>query len=81
MDRLSGEDEPDSLDASALQQRDSIIRAAFDAGVPNAPDSDALAQWVARGRAAPGSSDHVPPGCVMTRLTTAVLRPRPVSGP
>lgn len=81
MDRLSGEDEPDSLDAGALQQRDSLIRAAFDAGVPNAPDTEALARWVARGRAAPGSADDVPAGCVMTRLTAAVVRPRPAPRP
>lgn len=81
MDRLSGEDEPDTLDDSARQERDSLIRTAFDKGVPDAPDTNALAHWVARGHAAPGSSDTVPAGCVMTRLQTTVLRPRSGSSP
>jgi uncharacterized protein YjbI with pentapeptide repeats len=68
-ERLSGEDEPDSLEGSARHSRDKVIRRAFDVGVPVPPTEDELATWTARGRAAPASLDAVPYGCVMSRVT------------
>ena len=81
--RLSGEEEPDSLDASARHSRNSVIRTAFDVGVPEPPSEVELATWTARGRATPASSDAVPYGCVMSRITRDVPRdaPRDVARP
>jgi uncharacterized protein YjbI with pentapeptide repeats len=78
-ERLSGEEEPDSLDATARHRRNAVIRTAFDQGVPVPPTDVQLATWTARGRATPGSSDAIPYGCVMSRATRTVPRdaPRP----
>ncbi len=58
--RASGEAEPDTLSADARRSRDSVIRAAFDAGAAEAPSGGALDRWRAGGTA-------VPYGCVSTR--------------
>lgn len=75
-ERLSGEDEPDTLTDAARKDRDRLIRAAYDAGVPASPTSAAIAGWVARGRKAPGSLDAVPPGCTVARGTAVVVGQR-----
>ena len=85
-ERLSGELEPDSLDAHARHSRNSVIRMAFDIGVPEPPSQTQIDTWTARGHVAPGSVDAVPYGCVMSRATrdvprAAALHPRPVSSP
>ena len=82
-ERLSGELEPDSLDARARHSRNSVIRMAFDIGVPEPPSQTQIDTWTARGHVAPGSVDAVPYGCVMSRATREVprtaVRPRPAS--
>jgi hypothetical protein len=82
-ERLSGELEPDSLDARARHSRNSVIRMAFDIGVPEPPSQTQIDTWTARGHVAPGSVDAVPYGCVMSRATREVPRtavhPRPAS--
>jgi uncharacterized protein YjbI with pentapeptide repeats len=57
--RLSGEDEPDSLAAEDEQLRDGLMRTAFQKGAAVAPSGAAIAAWVQRGSA--------PFGCTVTR--------------
>jgi uncharacterized protein YjbI with pentapeptide repeats len=82
-ERLSGELEPDSLDDRSRHSRDSVIRMAFDIGVPEPPSETQIDTWTARGHVAPASTDAVPYGCVMSRttreVTRPVARPRPAS--
>jgi uncharacterized protein YjbI with pentapeptide repeats len=82
-ERLSGELEPDSLDERARHSRNSVIRMAFDIGVPEPPSETQIDTWTARGHVAPGSVDAVPYGCVMSRATREVprtaARPHPAS--
>jgi uncharacterized protein YjbI with pentapeptide repeats len=73
-ERLSGELEPDSLDARARHSRNSVIRTAFDIGVPEPPSQTQIDTWTARGHVAPASMDAVPYGCVMSRTTREVSR-------
>jgi hypothetical protein len=80
-ERLSGELEPDSLDDRSRHSRNSVIRMAFDIGVPEPPSQTQLDTWAARGHVAPGSTDAVPYGCVMSRATREVSRPAPPPRP
>ncbi|MFI5249242.1 MAG: pentapeptide repeat-containing protein [Gemmatimonadales bacterium] len=80
-ERLSGELEPDSLDAHARHSRNSVIRMAFDIGVPEPPSQTQIDTWAARGHVAPGSIDAVPYGCVMSRTTREASRPAGRSRP
>ena len=68
-ERLSGEDEPDSLTNDETRQRDAVIRQAYDNGTAATPTADLGTQWVTRGHAHPGSTDAVPYGCTMVRGT------------
>jgi Pentapeptide repeats (8 copies) len=57
--RLSGEDEPDSLAAQDEALRDGLMRTAFVKGAAVAPSAAALAQWTAH--------NDIPFGCTVTR--------------
>jgi len=72
--RLSGEDEPDSLSPADRRTRDRLIRAAFVGGTSPSPSKDLVERWIARGRSAPGSTDAVPYGCVLTRSIVQARR-------
>jgi uncharacterized protein YjbI with pentapeptide repeats len=61
--RLSGEDEPDSLAAEDEQLRDGLMRTAFQKGAAVAPGAAPIAAWVRRGSA--------PFGCTVTRTPLA----------
>ncbi|MGH7298704.1 MAG: pentapeptide repeat-containing protein, partial [Polyangiaceae bacterium] len=67
--RLSGEDEPDTPTAAEEAAREDLMRRAYDDGpAPGLSTSDKNA-WVEQGRTSPASTDAVPQGCVMTRAT------------
>jgi uncharacterized protein YjbI with pentapeptide repeats len=62
--QLSGEDEPDSLDADERRERVALIRMAFDSGAPKAPAPSALAQWTRAASAGESKSVAATPyGC------------------
>ncbi len=73
--RLSGEDEPDTLSAEALEGRQRLMRAAYKGGPAVAPAQSSIHEWLAWQGPAPGgasSRDPIPYGC----LVVAVVRPR-----
>jgi len=69
--RLSGEDEPDTLNADDMAVRERLVRAGYEGGAATPPSQSSIRDWVAGGHAA---TDPVPYGCV-------VARGRRVAGP
>jgi hypothetical protein len=59
--RLSGEDEPDSVSDQEQQLRDGLMRTAFQIGAAAAPSGTAIAAWTTHG--------DVPFGCTVTRTS------------
>ncbi len=75
-ERLSGEDEPDTLSPDARDARNRLIRRAYDEGPATTPSSGDLAQWVhapatpprpAASPAAQAAGGAVPYGCAEVR--------------
>ncbi len=73
-ERLSGEDEPDSLGPGERQERQKLVRAAYRDGPAPAPTSDATDAWQADTSSAAWRADTsaaahpVPQGCMVERV-------------
>jgi uncharacterized protein YjbI with pentapeptide repeats len=63
-ERLSGEDEPDTLNADDLRARERLVRAGYDGGPAGSPSRGDIQAWLGAGHRA---SDPVPYGCVVAR--------------